>query len=228
MPLRKFARAAAVGLVTRSGRSAINRLFYRDLIVRTGNFASISWLGRPIWQNPLDLWTTQETIAEVRPALLIETGTFKGGSALFYAHLMDLLGQGRVVTIDIEDDPQREDHPRITYVKGSSTDPEIFERMRREAEEADGPVMVILDADHSRDHVARELELYGGLVTPGSYLLSQDGIIDKLERFRHSRPGPLDANRAFLEQHPEFEQNSARNERFGITHHPLGWMRRRQ
>src|SRR4051812_18232699 len=82
MPLRKFARAAAVGLLTRSSRSAINRLFHRDLIVRTGNFASVSWLGRMIWQNPLDLWTTQETIAEVQPALLIETGTFQGGSAL--------------------------------------------------------------------------------------------------------------------------------------------------
>lgn len=227
MPLRKFVRAAAVGLLARSSRGAINRLFHRDLIVRTGNFASVSWLGRMIWQNPLDLWITQETIAEVRPALLIETGTFQGGSALYYAHIMDLLGQGRVVTIDVEDESQREAHPRITYVKGSSTDPEIFERMRREAEEAEGPVMVILDADHSRDHVARELELYGRLVTPGSYMLSQDGIIDQLERFRSARPGPLEANRSFLERHPEFEYDRERNERFGVTHHPLGWMRRR-
>jgi cephalosporin hydroxylase len=87
--------------------------------------------------------------------------------------------------------------------------------------------MVILDGNHARDHVAQELELYAPLVTPGSLLLSQDGVIDELEIFRDSRPGPLPANRKFLEQHPEFEYDRERNERFLLTHHPLGWMRRR-
>lgn len=208
-------------------RGPVIRLFQREVILRTGNFGSTTWLGTPIWQNVMDLWTIQETIAEVRPALLIETGTHHGGSALFYAHLMELLGMGRVITIDIVNKHQDVHHERITFLDGSSTDPIIVEQVREAASAADGPVMVILDGNHDRDHVAKELELYAPFVTAGSFLLSQDGIIDQMERFRDSRPGPLDANRAFLRSHPEFEYDRDRNERFAMTHHPFGWMRRR-
>jgi cephalosporin hydroxylase len=210
----------------RSGSRVVARLYQFDLIARTGNFATTSWLGVPIWQNVLDLWTIQETIAEVRPALLIETGTHRGGSALFYAQLMDLMGSGRVITIDIVKRHELE-HPRIEFLLGSSTDEAIVDQVREAAASADGPVMVILDGNHARDHVARELELYAPLVTPGSLLLSQDGIIDQLPIFRDTRPGPLPANADFLARHPEFEHDRERNERFALTHHPLGWMRRR-
>ncbi len=194
--------------------------------MKTKHFGEITWVNEPVWQNPLDLWTIQETICEIRPALLIEIGTHRGGSALFFAHLMDLLGSGRVMTIDIVKKHELE-HPRIEFVIGSSTDDETVEGVRKAAAVADGPVMVILDGLHDRDHVARELELYGPLVTPGSLLLSQDGIIDELGMFRDSRPGPLGANRDFLERHPEFEYDGERNEQFLLTDHPLGWMRRR-
>jgi cephalosporin hydroxylase len=210
----------------RTGRRPVTRLFHRDLIVKTGNFGNTTWVGQPIWQNVLDLWTIQETIAEIRPALLIETGTNRGGSALFYAHLMDLLGTGRVMTIDVVKLHDLE-HPRIDFLTGSSTDAAVVDRARAAAETADGPVMVILDADHDRDHVREELELYAPLVTPGSLLLSQDGVIDEVGFFRDSRPGPLPANRDFLARHPEFEHDRERNERFLLTHHPVGWLRRR-
>jgi cephalosporin hydroxylase len=213
-------------LFARTGRRPVASLYHQDLIVKTGNFANTTWLGQPIWQNVLDLWTIQETISEIRPALLIETGTNRAGSALFYAHLMDLLGAGRVLTIDILKLHEVE-HPRIDFLIGSSTDPAIVEQARQAAAAADGPVMVILDGDHSRDHVARELELYAPLVTPGSVLLSQDGVIDELLMFSDSRPGPLPANREFLERHPEFEHDRERNDRFLLTHHPVGWLRRR-
>lgn len=218
--------AAALRAWSRTGRRPVARLFHNDLIAKTANFGTTSWAGAPIWQNVLDLWTIQETISEVRPALLVETGTNMGGSALFYANVMDALGEGRVLTIDVVELHEL-DHPRIAFLHGSSTDPRIVERVRAEAAAADGPVMVILDGDHSRDHVARELELYAPLVTPGSFLLSQDGVIDRLALFRDSRPGPLPANRDFLARHPEFEHDRERNERFLVTHHPLGWLRRR-
>ena len=86
--------------------------------------------------------------------------------------------------------------------------------------------MVILDSDHSKDHVFKELELYAPLVTPGSFILVQDGVVDTLPRFRQLRPGPLPAIKQFLEGHPEFEVDVERNERFLITHHPWGWLRR--
>lgn len=223
--LRGAALRAGIGAWQRLASHRIARLYHYDLLYRTGNFASTRWLGVPIWQNVLDLWTIQETIAELRPALVIETGTNRGGSALFYAHLMDLLGDGRVITIDVVDQREHE-HERIEFLRGSSTDLAIVERVRAAAAGADGHVLVILDADHSRDHVAAELELYGPLVTEGSYLLSQDGVIDELRGFRDSRPGPLAANLDFLRRHHEFEYDAERNERFNLTHHPSGWMRR--
>jgi cephalosporin hydroxylase len=199
--------------------------FFRRLITRTRNFGDVEWLGQPVWQNVLDLWTIQETIHEVGPELLIESGTNRGGSALFYAHLFDLLGRGRMVTIDVE---RMHDlsHPRITFLIGSSTSDEVVGRVRREAAAAQGPILVILDSDHSMAHVRRELELYTPLVTPGSFCLVQDGVIDTLESFAPGRPGPLPAIEDFLKSHPEFMVDRDRCERFLISHHPRGWLRR--
>jgi cephalosporin hydroxylase len=223
--LRKRGIGAGFKLWDRTGSKPVARMYHHDLIYKTKNFRSLTWLGVPIWQPPLDLWTIQEAISSVRPALLIETGTDRGGSALFYAGLMDLLGAGEVITVDIVQIHDVE-HPRITFVHGSSTDPKIVDQLRTKVDEVDGPVMVILDGNHDRDHVATELELYAPFVTPGSLLLSQDGVIDQFNIFRDSRPGPLEANRDFLARHPEFEYDRELNEQFRLTHHPLGWMRR--
>ena len=220
---RRFGRLALLAIA----RPIVKKLFLTDLVVRTGNFRGTEWLGVPIWQNTLDLWTIQECIAAVKPALLIEVGTNRGGAALFYASMMDLLGQGTVLTIDIQCMHQL-NHPRIEFLLGDSIDSEIIRRVSAAANAADGPVMVILDGNHSQEHVGRELELYAPFVTPGCWLLSQDGVIDELRLFADSRPGPLGANRAFLAQHPEFEYDRKLNERFIITHHPCGWMRRRE
>lgn len=204
----------------------IARLFFMDLIGTTENFGDVTWLGHPIWQNVLDLWTIQEALAAVKPALLIETGTNRGGSAFFYANLFDLLGTGRVITVDVER-MHALTHPRVTWLLGSAVEPGIVAQMQAAAKDAGGPVFVILDSDHSARHVAQELKAYAPLVTPGSYLLVQDGVIDTLPIFRQGRPGPLPAILDFLRRHPEFEVDRARGERFLITHHPMGWLRRR-
>jgi cephalosporin hydroxylase len=204
----------------------IRSLFFADLINKTNNFGSVTWLGQPIWQNILDLWTIQETIAEVRPRLLIECGTYRGGSSLFFAHLFDLMGQGEVVTIDVER-RHKLSHPRVTYLIGDSTSKQVLATVRKKAADSPGPVMVILDSDHSQSHVRREIECYAPLVTPNSYCLVQDGVIDTMSIFRGGRPGPLPAIEEFLRSTKEFELDAARCERFLITHHPKGWLRRR-
>lgn len=204
----------------------IHQEFFKDLISRTGNFGTIQWLGHPVWQNILDLWTIQETLAEVRPELLIETGTNRGGSSMFYANLFDLMGQGRIVTVDVEKLHDRS-HPRITYLLGSSTDAAIVGKIAAMVGEVKGPVMVILDSDHSEGHVRRELDAYASFVTPGSFCLVQDGVIDTLPLFAGARPGPLPAIKSFLESTSDFEVDHERCERFPITHHPLGWLRRK-
>jgi cephalosporin hydroxylase len=205
---------------------AVPRLYRYNLVSRTHNFVNATYAGIPCVQSPLDLWVLQEAISQLRPALLIEIGSYRGGSALFYAQLMDLLGTGRVVSIDLQR-PAGVEHPRVEFVEGDSLAPEIIERARAEADAVEGPVLVILDGDHSRGHVRGELEAYAPLVTPGSLLLSQDGLVDELEAFSGQRPGPLPANRDFLASHPEFSYDAELGERYGFTTHPLGWLRRR-
>lgn len=205
----------------------IERLFYTALLLKTSNFTRVRWLGQPILQNVSDLWTIQETIADLRPSLIVETGTNRGGSSLFYAHLLDLLAtDGRIVTIDIARQHELR-HPRVTYLLGDSTSEPIAAQVRAMAAASPGPVFVILDSDHSRDHVAKELEIYAPLVTPGSYVMVQDGSIDTMSYFKRDRPGPLPAIHRFLAAHPEFEIDREKCDRFLVTHHPDGWLRRR-
>ena len=205
----------------------VNRLFMEQLIRHTGNFAKTTWLGYPIWQNTLDLWTIQETLAEVKPALLIECGTNRGGSARFYSHLFDLMGHGEIISIDVEKLHELQ-LPRVQFLLGSSVAEETVAIVRERVRRCDGPVMVILDSDHSEEHVAKELEAYSGFVTPGSYLMVQDGVIDVVGSFHGAgRPGPLPAIKKFLPSHPEFVLDTERCERFLVTHHPMGWLRRK-
>jgi cephalosporin hydroxylase len=177
--------------------------FHANLITKTDNFGDVTWLGYPVWQSVLDLWALQEVIVEIRPALLIETGTNHAGSALFYAHLFDLLGHGRVVTVDIES-MHTVNHPRIEFLIGSSVSPEILALVRDVADAADGPVMVVLDSDHSATHVGAELEAYAPLVTPGSLLLCQDGIIDLLPKLAVG-PGSAARDRSVPNQPPRVQ-----------------------
>lgn len=207
-------------------RNAVARWFFTDLIRSTKNFNQVTWAGHPIWQNILDLWVIQETIFELQPAVILETGTNRGGSSFFYGQLLDLIGRGRVLTVDVDrlHDLQ---HPRVTCLLGSSVSEPILARMRVAAETANGPVLVILDSDHSAAHVRAELEAYAPLIGSNGCLLVQDGVIDTLRKFRKGRPGPLAAIHEFLRDHPEFEIDTDRCRRFPITHHPDGWLRRR-
>ena len=223
---RRFAGAQWAARRPAPMRRHLHQAFHTDLIRTTNNFDNVTWLGHPIWQNVLDLWSFQEAIAEIRPAVLLETGTNRGGSALFYANLFDLLGHGRVVTVDIERMHSLE-HPRVDFLIGGSVDEPILEKMRAAATTADGPVMVVLDSDHSAEHVLAELRAYGPLVTPGSLMLVQDGVIDTLPMYEGFRPGPLAAIETYLGETSDFEVDPRLDRRFLVTHHPSGWLRRR-
>lgn len=205
---------------------AVHEAFRNDLINSTNDFRNVTWLGLPIWQPLPDIWTIQETIAQVKPTLLIETGTNRGGSSMFYAHLMDLMGRGHVVTVDVEQ-MHNLSHPRITYLYGSSVAPHIVQVIKELAAQANGPVMVILDSDHSHKHVLAEMEAYAPLVTPGSYCLVQDGHIDEMKKFARYQPGPLPAIDEFLAKHSEFEIDQPKCDKYLITYHPKGWLKRK-
>ena len=127
-------------------------------------------MGKHVFKCPLDLWVYQEIIFDLKPDVIVESGTYYGGSALFFAHLMDMIGKGEIVTIDVDRMPDMPVHPRITYLEGSSLSNEITSQVRKYTHDKQ-TVMVFLDSDHKNKHVTQEIEIYNEFVTPGSYLI---------------------------------------------------------
>jgi cephalosporin hydroxylase len=171
------------------------------------------------------MWQYQEILHDLRPDLVVETGTAYGGSALFLAHTLDLLGTGRVMTVDVEPRPGRPEHPRIEYVSGSSVDASVVAHLSHAAAQAK-TVMVILDSDHKRDHVLAELRNLGPLVTPGSFLIVEDTNLNGHPVEPDYGPGPMEAVNAFLSECGEFEIDP-RWEKFFLSFSPRGYLRRR-
>lgn len=198
-----------------------------------------SWLGVPVIQAPEDIVTVQEIVWQCRPDLVIETGVARGGSVLLYASLLELLGGGRVVGVDIDLRPHNrhavETHPfghRVSFVEGSSTDPRVVDTVRSVAAGHER-VMVVLDSDHTHEHVLTELRAYADLVTPGQFLVVSDTIVEELppqtHRPRPWGPGdnPATALAAFLAERDDFERDPFLNARLLLTSSPGGYLRRR-
>jgi cephalosporin hydroxylase len=197
-----------------------HRLYYYD---SQQTWKNTRYRGINLQKCPLDLWVYQEIIHEVRPELIIETGTLDGGSAYFLADICELNSRGRVVSIDILPSEDLPRHERITYLTGASTDPEI--RASVEAVLPNGAVLVILDSDHSCSHVLNELEVYAPMVTPGSYVIVEDTNINGHPVLPDFGAGPMEAVSEFLRSHREFAVDKER-EKFMVTQNPCGYLRR--
>jgi cephalosporin hydroxylase len=205
---------------------AITRAFHRVYYYAPHTWHDTQVFGVPIRKCPLDLWIYQDILHEVRPDLIVECGTHKGGSAYYFGMLLDHLGAGKVVTVDIEDmKAGLPTHPRVTYLIGSSVSDEIVQQIRAMTDRAER-VMVVLDSDHSRDHVLRELQRYCGFVTPGSYLVVEDTNLNGHPIQSAHGPGPMEAVDAFLDENADFEVDASR-ERLLMTFNPRGYLRKR-
>lgn len=197
-----------------------------------------TWLGIPIIQYPNDMVMLQELIWKVRPDVIIETGVAHGGTAVLYASILELLGKGKVIGIDVDIRKYNrlaiQSHPlskRIELVEGSSTDPHLFEELRRRIQSR-GQVMVMLDSNHSYQHVFTELQLYSQLVSPGGYLVVMDGVQELLSdtpcgKEEWKQENPLAAIRDFLSEHPDWEIDPYYT-RTHITCNPSGFLRRHE
>lgn len=195
-----------------------------------------TWLGRPVIQFPSDIVAVQELIWRVRPDVVVETGVAHGGSLILSASMLEILGAGRVVGVDVEIRAHNraaiESHPlahRIVLVEGDSIATDTFERVKRECA-GDKRVLVMLDSNHSADHVLKELELYHQLVPPQSYIVVHDGAqawVSDIPRgraeWRHDNP--LLAIERFLASHPDFEVDPHYTRQL-ITSSPHGFLRR--
>ncbi|MGF1661149.1 MAG: CmcI family methyltransferase [Kineosporiaceae bacterium] len=205
---------------------AFHRIYYDEARFRGGTWHLLTWRGVRVWKLPFDLWQYQEILHELRPDLIVECGTAFGGSALFLADVCEAIGNGRVLSIDIEPQADLPEHPRIEYVHGSSVDPAVLDRVRGEAAGA-GTVMVVLDSDHSRDHVLAECRAYGEIVTPGSYLVVEDTDVNGHPVFPEHGPGPMEAAVTFLAENDDFEHDVQRDKLL-FSQNPQGWLRKKR
>jgi cephalosporin hydroxylase len=177
------------------------------------------FLGILTLQNPTDVWIILEILFVVKPDLMIEAGTFHGGSAALWAVILEHINpDARVITIDIKDDREKRaialpiSQRRVDFMLGSSTDPDIVAEIGRRAKGK--RVLVLLDSLHSKEHVAAELEAYAPMVSLGSYLIVQDTL-----------EGPAEAIHEFLARNESFVIDRAR-ERYPDTNSGSGYLRR--
>lgn len=200
---------------------------------------NFQWMGRPIIQYPQDILAMQEIFWDVKPDLIIETGIAHGGSIIFSASMLELIGgDGEVVGIDIDirehNRAKIEDHSmykRVTLIEGSSTSEEVYEQVK-ELVKGKQKILVVLDSNHTHEHVLKELNLYGSLVSKNSYLIVLDTFVEDMPKgFFKDRPwdvgnNPKTAVREFLSQHTDFEIDQAIEDKLMITVAPQGYLKR--
>jgi cephalosporin hydroxylase len=187
-------------------------------------WGNVSWLGQPVMKCPFDLWVYQEILYRLRPDVIVESGTAYGGSALFLAGICDLLGKGRILSIDVQPRPGLPEHPRLRYLIGSSTAPAILEQVADSIEPHER-VMVVLDSCHQKHHVLEELRLYSQFVSLDSYLIVEDTNINGHPVWRGFGAGPYEAVQEFLTQDRRFVVDPDW-EKYWLTFNPGGYLKR--
>lgn len=204
-----------------------HHLFHSGYRGQDAPWLTTKWLGVPVQKCPMDLMMYQEIIYETRPELIVECGTNAGGSALFLASVCQSIGHGEVLTCDITYQNMAEavrNNKRITTLKMSSTSQEFLEFI------TDTPrtksLMLILDSDHSKDHVLQELRLLAPLVTPGCYLIVEDTNMNGNPIMSEFGPGPKEALEEYLADVPGMWEVDSHRERMLMTFNPGGYLRR--
>jgi len=196
-----------------------------------------SWMGRPIIQYPQDMVAMQEILWDVQPDLIIETGVAHGGSLIYYASILELIGKGEVLGIDIDIRKHNleaiEAHPmykRIDLIEGSSTDQETLNKVKAKAE-GKQTVLVCLDSNHTHEHVLKELELYAPFVSKDSYCVVFDTIIEDMPKGMYDRPwdvgdNPKTAVFEYLKSNKDFEIQDQIDNKLLISVCPSGYLKR--
>jgi len=234
-----FAEVSAniAGLRADEDLQALSRIWLRE-ITRHKYAYNFTWMGRPIIQFPQDMVAMQEIIWNVRPRRIVETGVAHGGSLVYYASLLELLGgDGLVVGVDIDirahNRVEIENHPmarRIRLVQGSSVEADTAEQVRALVD-GHGPVLVVLDSNHTHSHVLRELQLYSPFVRRGSYLVVFDTLVEDMpDDLIVNRPwkkgdNPKTAVREFLQANSRFAVDKDLESKLLITVAPGGYLR---
>jgi cephalosporin hydroxylase len=205
-----------------------NKLYYEQ---HKQTWCNTRWRGVSVYKAPTDLWIYQELIDEIKPDLIIETGSCSGGSALYMRDILNIVyPQGRIISIDIDDSKisDKAKVPGIEFYKGSSIADETVVYLKAVIAGLHCKrVMVILDSDHRKDHVVKELELYAPLVTPESILIVEDTNVNGNPVYPEYGPGPKEAIEEWWQGHDEFEINTM-CEKFMLTFNRGGYLERKK
>jgi len=202
---------------------------FHQLFYDSQQWYSTTWLGIPTAQNPNDAWIHQEIIVRVKPDFILETGTWHGGSAVLWATILtEVNPAGRVITIDIKDyAAEAKNLPiaqeKVDFLLGNSIDPAIVAEVEKRVRGK--KVLVILDSNHSKNHVLAEMKAYAPLIPKDSYLIVQDTNINGHPVLKDFGPGPMEAVNEFLATNDQFLPDS-NAERLMLTMHPKGYLKR--
>lgn len=206
---------------------------YHRLYEKSRIWEKNTWLGEPCWKLPMDAFVIQELIWKLEPDYVVETGTGKGGSALFYASIMELMGHGQVITCDIEKKHELEKHPlkkvtdRIKFICGSSTNVLTLKKIKKIVGDTTDNI-VLLDSYHTTEHVLMEIGAYEAFVGKHYYMIVEDSHAGKVGhpiKWQWDNDGPYEAIEAFLKMNDDFEIDYG-CEKHLLSFNPNGYLRR--
>ena len=203
-----------------------HRWYYDNLVYTRTRF-----LGVPVLKHVADLWSYQELIHELRPSLIVEMGTEAGGGALYFAEVVKAARLDWVVlSVDVDHgqtDERVRSHPRIELLTARSVDPAVEQRIAQIRTLLRGPMLVSLDSDHRKENVLAELMFFRALTRSGDYVVVEDGNVNGHPVLPSFGPGPYEAIQEYMTRFPgDYEPDVKREEKFGLTFAPGGWLRR--
>jgi cephalosporin hydroxylase len=213
---------------------------FNNLYIQSGALVNTYWMGINSVQTPGDNWMMQELIYEVKPDFIIETGTYTGGTALYYAMLLEHINKnGKIITVDIKDYKNKSEleydvfNERVECIIGDSVGKETIDKIKSKVE--NHKVIVMLDSLHTKEHVLKEIELYSQFVSKGSYLVVADTFLSTMSKslrkdlkkagWHNSKQGPMEAVNEFLKTNKNFIIDKSK-EKFLNTQHPSGYLKR--
>lgn len=237
---KEFRKECSVRVASQGENSSLKAAakLFNDISNKEKYSYNFNWMGRPIIQYPQDMIAMQELIWSIKPDLIIETGIAHGGSLIYYASLMELIGKGEILGIDIDirahNKEEIENHPmykRISMIEGSSISKETLQQVA-EVAKGKGTIMVSLDSNHTHDHVLEEMKLYAPFVSKNSYLVVFDTIVEDLPKdLYQDRPwtvgnNPKTAVHEFLKDNNDFEIDKSIDNKLLISVAPEGYLKR--
>jgi len=200
---------------------------YHHWMYDTLAWKKMTWLGLPIQKSPCDLWNYQEIFHELKPSLVIEFGTFHGGSAVFFASILRAMGKPfRVLSVDIN--PCTASDPDVDFLVTSSTDPSVTVAINKLKTIFPGRVFAILDGDHTKEHVLAEMLSLRPLLGSADYLIVEDSNINGHPVLKSHGPGPYEAIQEYFGLYPDdYKRDVDRETKFGFTFAPQGFLIRK-